>query len=110
VQPGDNVYRDAVVRIAELAGEHGVLDGFVFEGCDLKGPAVLVPQGSTFANTNLGAGDPDTLLWEIPPDRPRVIGAILARNCTFEGCTFVNVGFAGPPEFVQQMRQSLGSP
>lgn len=109
MQPGDNVYRDAVIRVAELAGEQGVLEGFVFEGCDLKGPAVLVPQGSNFANSNL-VGDPDALLWEIPPDRPGVIGAILVRNCTFEGCTFLNVGFAGPPEFVRQVRQSLGSP
>ena len=48
-------------------------------------------------------------MWEITPERPEVIGAILALNCTFEGCTFMNVGFAGPPEFVQQIRQSLGS-
>ena len=108
MQPGDNVYRDAVIRISELAGERGVLDGFVFESCDLKGPAVLVPHGSTFAEANL-IGDPDALLWEIPPDRPEVIGAILVLNCTFERCTFMNVGFAGPPEFVQQIRQSLGS-
>ena len=108
MQPGDNVYRDAVIRVAELAGAQGVLEGFVFEGCDLKGPAVLVPQGSNFANSNV-VGDPDALLWEIPPDRPQVIGAILVRNCTFEGCTFLNVGFAGPPEFVREFRQSLGS-
>lgn len=108
MQPGDNVYRGAVIRISELAGERGVLDGFVFEGCDLKGPAVLIPQGSSFVEANL-VGDPDALLWEIAPDRPEVIGAILALNCTFEGCTFMNVGFAGPPEFVRQIRLSLGS-
>ena len=109
VQPGDNIYRDAVIRISEFAGESGVLDGFVFEGCDLKGPAVLVPQGSTFVGISL-VGEPDALLWEISPDRTEVIGAVLARNCTFERCTFMNVGFAGPPEFIRQMRQSLGSP
>ncbi len=75
----------------------------MFEGCDLKDPAVLIPQGSTFANTSL-VGDTDALLWEIPPDRTQVIGAILVRNCTFEGCTFMNVGFAGPPEFIRQVR------
>ena len=108
MQPGDNVYRDAVIRISELAGEQGVLEGFVFESCDLKGPAVVVPQGSNFASSRL-VGDPDALLWEIPPNRPEVIGAILVRNCTFEDCTFINVGFAGPAEFVEQVRQSLGS-
>ena len=108
MQPGDNVYHDAVIRITELSGQQGVLEGFVFKGCDLKGPAVLVPQSSNFANTNI-VGDPDALLWEIPPDRPTVIGAILIRNCTFEDCTFMNVGLAGSPEFIDQMRQSLGS-
>lgn len=107
MQPGDNAYRDAVIRVADLAGDRGVLDGFVFEGCELKGPAVLVPQGSNLANSSL-LGDPDALLWEIPPDRPEVIGAILARNCTFENCTFMNVGLAGSPEFIRQVRQSLG--
>lgn len=109
MQPGDNRYRDAVIRVAELAGDGGVLDGFVFEGCELKGPAVLIPQGSNLANSNL-VGDPNAVLWEIPPDRLEVIGAILARNCTFENCTFMNVGLAGSPEFIQQVRQSLGLP
>jgi hypothetical protein len=73
MQPGDNVYRDAVIRVTGPAGEQGILNSFVFEGCDLKGPAVLVLQGSNFANSNL-VGDPDAYLWEIPPDRSRVIG------------------------------------
>lgn len=94
--------------MTEFAGDRGTLDGFVFVGCDLKGPAVMIPQGSNFANTNL-VGDADALLWEIPPDRPEVIGAVLARNCTFEDCTFVNVGLAGPHDFVEQVRQSLGA-
>lgn len=108
MQPGDNEYRDAVIRVAELAGDRGSLDGFVFVGCDLKGPAVMVPQGSNFANTNL-VGDAGALLWEIPPDRPEVIGAVLAINCTFEDCTFVNVGLAGPKDFIEQVRESLGA-
>jgi hypothetical protein len=103
VQPGDNVYRDAVIRISELAGEQGVLEGFVFESCDLKGPAVVVPQGSNFASSRL-VGNPNALLWEISSNRTKVIGATLIRNCTF-----MNVGFAGPAEFVEQVRQSLGS-
>ncbi len=108
MQPGDNVYRGVVVRVAELAGDGGVLDGFVFEDCHLKGPAVMIVQGSNLANSSL-IGDANALLWEIPPDRPEVIGAILARNCTFEDCTFVNVGLAGPKDFIEQVRQSLGA-
>ena len=43
------------------------------------------------------------------PDRPEVIGAIPALNCTFEGCTFINVGFTGASELVQPDKASLGS-
>jgi len=49
----DNVSRDAVIRISELTGELGILEGFVFQDRDPIGPAVLVTQGSTFASTNL---------------------------------------------------------
>lgn len=108
MRPGDNVYREEVIRVARLAGDRGVLDGFVFEGCEIRGPAVIIPQGSNLANNNL-MGNPDALLWEIPTERPEVIGAVLARNCTFEDCTFVNVGLAGPKDFIEQVRRSLGA-
>ena len=45
----------------------------------------------------------------ISPGRPGVIDAILALNCTFEGCTFINVGFTGASELVQPDKASLGS-
>ncbi len=47
--------------------------------------------------------------WERLPKRPEVIGTILALNCTFECRKFMKMGLAGPPEFIRQMRQSLGS-
>lgn len=106
VQAGDNIYRDSVVRVVDLAGSFGGLDGFVFEGCDIKGPAVLVPQNSTFLGSSL-MGDPSAWLWEIPPERTEVIGAILVRNCTFEDCTFIDIGLAGTPEFVQKIKEGL---
>ncbi len=65
MQPGDNVYGGTIIRISELAGERRV-----HEGCDLKGSAVLIPQGSSFVEANL-VGDPDALLWAIPPTAPR---------------------------------------
>ena len=108
MQPGDNVYRDAAIWIWELAGELGILATFLFPNCDSRGSAVLVPQGSSFVEANLGRGPGRPVVGDTP-DRPEVIGAILALNLTFEGCTFMNVGFAGPSEFVQQIRQSLGS-
>ena len=103
--PDDLTYEDRVIRITELAGEDGVLDNLVFIGCQINGPAVVVVQGSTL-DTNTFDGDLDAILWEVPVTRQRVVGAVLARNCSFTRCRFSNVGFAGPPEFIQTFRQA----
>jgi hypothetical protein len=106
---GDNIYQGRVVRLCELAGDEAVIDGFEFTDCFVRGPAVVVVQGekTTLANSTF-RGDPDSLLWEIPPERSTVIGAILVNNCVFDECTFEGVGFAGPPEFIRQMKQGIG--
>jgi hypothetical protein len=90
-----------------LAGESGVLDAVTFTGCDIKGPAVVVLQGCTLSNCNLGGPSADAVLWEIPVTRTVVVGAILASKCIFERCTFMNVGIAGPSELIRQIRDNL---
>ncbi len=98
-----NRYVREVVRMPLLAGDEGVVRDMAFEGCDIKGPAVLVPQGSTIEHSTF-RGDADALFWEIPRERSRVIGAVLVERCIFTGCTFENVGFAGPPEFIAALK------
>lgn len=106
----DNVYHERVVRLCEIAGDEGVLDGFEFTGCHVRGPAVLVLQGGVnLTNSNLGGPNMNAVLWEIPHSRTMVVGAILATNCTFDRCTFENVGFAGPPEFIEMMRSGVNT-
>jgi hypothetical protein len=100
-------FEDRVVRMADLAGESGLVDSVTFVGCDVKGPAVLVPQGCTLTNCNLGGPSADAILWEVPASRTVIVGAILAKNCVFERCHFFNVGFAGPPELIRQIRDNL---
>jgi hypothetical protein len=97
-------FRGEVVRLAELAGDEGVIEGVHFEDCHVKGPVVLVVQGDFSLVKNEIEGDPDAFLWEIPPDRERVIGAVLIKDSTFEGCVFSNVGLAGPPEIIERIR------
>ena len=99
-------YEREVVRIALVASDEGVVRDAVFEGCDIKGPAVIVPQGCTIEHSTF-RGDADALFWEIPRERPRVLGAVLAERCTFTGCTFENVGFAGPPELIAAMKGDI---
>ena len=108
-RPGDNVYHGRVVRLCQLAGDEAIIDGFEFTDCFVRGPAVVVVQGeTTFAHSTF-RGDPESLLWEISPERSSVIGAILLTNCVFNECTFEGVGFAGPPEFIQQMKEGIGA-
>jgi hypothetical protein len=103
-------YRDRVIRIAEVAGERGVIENARFIGCDVKGPAVLILKDSTLRHSNLGGPTADAVLWEIPPTRPVIVGAILVQACVFERCTFMNVGFAGPREMIAKMRaEATGS-
>jgi hypothetical protein len=100
-------YIEQDVRLADLAGDAGAIEGVRFKDCHVKGPAVLVVQGDFSLVGNEIEGDPDAFLWEVAPDRERVIGAISIKNTEFEGCTFTNVGLAGPPEVIERIRTSV---
>jgi hypothetical protein len=107
VAPDDRYYEDRVVRLADLVGSGTVLDGFTFVGCQVEGPAVILPHDSVFAENDFNSPTTDALLWEIPPERAEVVGVIEVTNCTFERCRFAHVGIAGPPPVVDHFRSSL---
>jgi hypothetical protein len=101
------VHRNEEIWLPELAGRGGIVDGHRFEDCHVMGPAVIVVQGDFSLVENEIEGEPDAFLWDISPGRERVFGAILVKDCTFEGCDFTNVGIAGPPEVIVRIRESL---
>jgi hypothetical protein len=102
---GMNRYEREVVRIAQVAEDEGVIRDTIFEGCDVRGPAILVPlEGTVIENNRFNADDFDAVLWEVAPDRSRVIGAIGLENCRFTGCQFTQVGIAGPADVIAQFR------
>jgi hypothetical protein len=103
----DRYYEDRVVRLADLVGSGTVLDGFTFVGCQVNGPALILPRDSVFASNDFDSPTPDALLWEIAPERPEVVGVIEVTNCTFERCRFAHVGIAGPPTVIAHFRSSL---
>lgn len=100
-----NRFEGIALRIANLAESTDVLDGFEFRNCTLIGPAVLLALSDIAVVANTFDGDFDALLWEIPVTRRRIIGAIGLRNCSFIGCTFQRIGFAGSPEFIAAFRR-----
>jgi hypothetical protein len=76
----------------------------VFEDCVILGPAVIFPSGE---NTIIGGvieGDPESLFWKIDPSRPARTGAVVIRGCTFRNCRFVQVGFVGTADTLEQLR------
>ena len=90
-------FRNSHITIAALAADTEILQDMEFTDCVLVGPAVLLMLDDVhIADSSLEGPDLDALFWEIQPGRSRVVGAIAIRNCSFVGCTFQRIGFAGP--------------
>lgn len=98
----------SVVRIADFTVTSPTIEGHTFEDCLLIGPAVLAVTGSSTISDCSFDGEIDALLWELPPTRASIIGAIEARDCVFLRCRFQQIGFTGPTEFVEMFRSALG--
>lgn len=78
-----------------------------FTECLIEGPAVMaVMNGTTFDGCNMGvAGNPRTLL--LQPLGDMIAGVVGMSNCRFVRCRFVQVGFTGSPELLQQIEENL---
>jgi hypothetical protein len=100
------LYEDELIWLAELVDQEGELTNTVFQRCRITGPAIIVVGDSVIKNCNLGA-PLDHLLWRVPRERAPYVGGIVTKDCLFEACTFVNVGFAGPPKFLADLRASI---
>lgn len=104
VRPADRVFRNDVIRLADLTVNTMELDGYEFSNCRVIGPAVLLPVGTTsIFHCGWEAPGVDAIFWEIPPTRVYVVGAIVAVDCTFSGCSFQGVGLAGPSALREAM-------
>lgn len=78
-----------------------VIQGVEFSNCQILGPSVLIPQGSTSIVNCTWDGTIDAIFWEIPPARTHVIGGVAATDCIPSSCRFVEVGLAGTDELRQ---------
>jgi hypothetical protein len=96
-----------LMAVHSLNGGSGVVRGKTFTECVIEGPALIAPMGTTtFDSCNLGsATDPKSLLFA--PQGPVLVGAIGMDDCKFIRCTFVQVGFTGRPEFLEEINTML---
>jgi hypothetical protein len=107
--PADKSYEDKVIRLADLLDQQQAppkLEGFAFYGCQINGPAVVYPVGSTEFDGCRFDGDPDSLFIDIPAG-PVKIGIIGVEDCTFTNCVISGVGFAGTPKQGEAFRKAL---
>jgi hypothetical protein len=98
---GRIAHRREVIRVADLTVVRPFIEGHAFEDCLILGPAVLQLADENELIECSFDGDPVGILWVIPPDRPYTIGAVGVRNCSFVGCRFSQIGFAGDAGFAE---------
>jgi hypothetical protein len=106
---GDRLFRNEVIRIADLTVNTMEVTGFTFMNCRIMGPAVLIPQGRTEISNCSFDGDVAAVFWEIPSRRAYVLGGVATVDCTFSACNFNSIGLAGPSELGQMLERSLSA-
>lgn len=102
-------FEKEAVWLPQLAVQHWnagqmFIDGKTFTDCLIEGPAVMaVMTGTLFDNCAMGtAEDIRTLLYR--PMGPTKMGGVIGMgNCRFVRCRFVQVGFTGTDEMLDEL-------
>jgi hypothetical protein len=101
---GDTIV-ERELRIVDLAGDKLVVREKTFEGCIIRGPAVILPVathffGCTVMQHYVGI---ESVLWP-PPAVPFVVGCVALERCVLAECRIMEIGFTGPTEELDKMR------
>ncbi|NBW12045.1 MAG: hypothetical protein EBR82_28840 [Caulobacteraceae bacterium] len=104
-----SIWLPQLIHEAGLRGE-SLIEGKTFSGCRIQGPAVIVPiSGCHFEACALGASDGDMRNLMFQPLGPaKITGAIAFRDCRFERCDFLGVGYTGSADFIAELRSIDG--
>jgi hypothetical protein len=98
-----------LLSVHHLSAGQTTIDGKTFTECVIEGPAVVVLlAGATLEGCNLGvATNPRSLLYK--PMGEKLAGVIGLTNCRFINCRFVQVGFTGSDEMLEEFETMLVS-
>ncbi|MTV24630.1 hypothetical protein FTX61_04240 [Nitriliruptoraceae bacterium ZYF776] len=100
-------FRNEPVRLADLTVNDDLIVGRSFENCQIIGPAVMAPLGTTSITHSTWDGTSfDAIAWPVAADR-ELVGAIGVQDCTFFRCRFVRIGLVVPHERVDELRQGF---
>lgn len=88
------------------AGEMAIRDK-TFTDCVIEGPAVMaVMTGTTFDSCDMGTtSDANNLLYK--PQGKKLAGVVGMAGCTFVRCRFVQVGFTGSDDLLDDLRAGI---
>lgn len=98
------------VWLPSLAVQHWnagqmAIDGKTFTDCVIEGPAVMaVMSGTTFDNCAMGTTTDIRNLLYRPLSTTKLAGVIGVANCRFLRCRFVQVGFTGSDDLLEQLQ------
>ena len=86
------------------------IDGKTFTDCVIEGPAIMaVMNGTTFDNCAMGTTtDVRNLLYR-PLSTTKLAGVVGMANCRFVRCRFVQVGFTGSDDLLEQLQSGIKS-
>lgn len=101
------IHKDEPILISELADEQGWVRKHDFLRCTILGPALLMLSGGTM-DSNRIYGSPNECLYYVEEGRQQYPGAIIVFQCSFQSCTFQNVGFTGPSDHLDAFKGATG--
>jgi hypothetical protein len=102
------VFEHETVHPARICDEEdAAVRDQTFVDCEIRGPAIVHPVECEFVSSTFD-GSLDEVLWEVSPERSRILGVVGLERCRFENCTFSEIGVAGTKEVLEQLRGELG--
>jgi hypothetical protein len=106
-------FEKEAVWLPSLAVQHWnagqmAIEGKTFTDCVIEGPAVMaVMNGTVFDNCAMGTtSDVRSLLYR-PVSTNKLAGVIGMSNCRFVRCRFVQIGFTGSDELLEDMQGGI---
>jgi hypothetical protein len=101
----------ATVYLADLCRERGgKIEDETFEGSLILGPAIAYILGCEFIDPLFvlpSGSSMDSMLYELPADRRKLIGLVPLVRCVFRDCHFEDVGFASHDPVVMAKLRNL---
>jgi hypothetical protein len=82
-----------------------IIQNRTFRNALLRGPMILyLLQGITIKGSNMGVDDLETILWPVEVGTS-VVGPVVVKNVVIEDCELAYIGFAGPEDHLDLLRQ-----